>query len=62
MNSKDFKAWAATIHDDATVEVTRSNTYRDEWEALDPKKIRANTLSYPRIFQDVAEKDEVAHG
>lgn len=41
MNGKDLKAFAATVPDDAEVEVQTHHVYPDRWDDLKPTRIRA---------------------
>ena len=58
MNGKLFKAWAATINDDAVIEV--KNEYRNyhEFEPLNPRFIRAYSLSYPAVEDEANEQEK----
>ena len=57
MTGKDFKTWAASIHDDAQVQMDTANTYQI-WEPLDPKRIRALVCTSP-VSTDKTEKETV---
>jgi hypothetical protein len=56
MTGKQLKAWAATVHDDATIEV-----HRYAWDTLEIDKVRAIWISSPsREMQDVCNAEQVS--
>lgn len=57
MTGKAFKQWAATIHDEAEIQ-TKGLGYGREWETLDPRSIRAYTVTSPVAEQIKTEDDE----
>ena len=40
MTGKQLKAWCATMHDDAVIQIKKGYTY-DSWEDVDSEKLRA---------------------
>ena len=56
MTGQQLKAWAVTLHDDATIEIHRYN-----WEPLNIKEVRATWISTPVIsMADVCNAEQVA--
>lgn len=47
MTGKDFKEWARTIHDEATIEYETEVGYRATWAPLNKNKIRASLITQP---------------
>jgi len=41
MNGKELKEFAATVPDDAEIEVQTHHVYPERWDALKPTRIRA---------------------
>lgn len=58
MNGKIFKEWAATIHDDAVIEINEKASYMKTFDELEPQRIRARSISYPCGAEE-AQKEEV---
>lgn len=58
MKGRLFKAWAATIHDDAVIEVRKSDRIYDEFEPMNPRLIRAHSLSSPAVEDEANEQEK----
>jgi hypothetical protein len=58
MIGKHFKAWASTIHDDAIVEVKKEDRDYHEFLPLDPRLIRARSISSPNSVVEETEQVE----
>lgn len=59
MTGKQFKAFASQVPDNAVVEIEDKSNYRQDWVALDPKKIQARLVLKPSAIETVNEQEQV---
>lgn len=58
MTGKQLKAWCATMHDEAVIQLNKGYTH-ESWEDLDSEKLRALTDSRPaKTMEDVCNLED----
>lgn len=59
MTGKQLKAWAATIHDEAIIEIDVTALYTSGWKELELTRIRSMLITQPtRTMEDVCNAVE----